>query len=56
MPITIWQYLQIRIRLSSLFPSEGQGVAAKAIVKKPVAVYIEQVYEYGDFSLLRIGT
>ena len=30
--------------------------AAKAIVKKPVAVYIEKVYDDGDFSTLGVGT
>ena len=30
--------------------------SAKAIVKKPVAVYIEKVYEEGDFVGLGIGT
>ncbi len=30
--------------------------AAKAIVKQPVAVYVEKVYEEGSFSGLGIGT
>lgn len=30
--------------------------AAKMLVKRPVAAYIEKVYEVGDFSLLGIGT
>ena len=30
--------------------------AAKAIVKRPLAVYIEKVYEEGKFAALRIGT
>ena len=30
--------------------------SAKAIVKKPVAVYIDKVYEEGDFAGLGIGT
>lgn len=30
--------------------------AAKAIVKKPAAVYVEKVYGEGDFSGLGIGT
>ena len=33
--------------------SLGEG---GAIVKKPVAVYIEKVYEEGDFASLGIGT
>ena len=30
--------------------------AAKGIVKRPVAVYIEKVYELGDFAGLGIGS
>jgi hypothetical protein len=30
--------------------------AAKAIVKRPVAVYVEKVYKEGDFAGLGIGT
>jgi len=29
--------------------------AAKAIVKKPMAEYLEKVYDKGDFGLLGIG-
>ena len=36
--------------------SQTEDAAAKAIVKRPAAVYIEQVYEYGDFAALGIGT
>jgi hypothetical protein len=36
--------------------ADSEDEAAKVIVKKPVAVYIEKVYEEGDFSLLGIGT
>ena len=35
---------------------DAEDATAKAIVKKPVAVYIEKVYEEGDFSGLGIGT
>jgi hypothetical protein len=28
---------------------------AKALVKQPAAVYVEKVYEEGDFGLLGIG-
>jgi len=35
--------------------SDAEDAAAKTIVKKPVAVYIEKVYEEGDFSELGIG-
>ena len=37
-------------------PADAEDAAAKAIVKKPVAVYIEKVYKLGDFSGLGIGT
>lgn len=43
-----WQYLWV------LFESE-EDATAKRIVKRPKAAYVEQVYEYGDFSLLGIG-
>ena len=35
---------------------DAEDTVAKAIVKKPVAVYIEKVYKEGDFSRLSIGT
>ena len=44
-----WQYLWVRY-------ADAEDSVAKAIVKKPVAVYIEKVYEEGDFSGLGIGT
>jgi len=34
--------------------ADAEGATAKAIVKKPVAVYIEKVYEEGDFAGLGI--
>jgi len=36
--------------------ADAEDAAAKAIVRKPVAAYIEKVYEQGDFSGLGIGT
>ena len=33
-----------------------QDAAAKKNVKQPIAVHVEQVMQYGDFSLLGIGT
>jgi hypothetical protein len=42
-----WEYLWVRY-------ADAEDAAAKALVKKPVAVYIEKVYEEGDFSLLGI--
>jgi len=44
-----WEYMWVRY-------ADAEDSAAKAIVKKPVAVYIEKVYEEGDFSGLGIGT
>ena len=29
--------------------------SARELIKKPVAAYVEQVYEYGDFAALGIG-
>jgi hypothetical protein len=43
-----WEYLWIRY-------AETEDATAKALVRRPVAAYVEQVYEYGDFSLLGIG-
>jgi hypothetical protein len=34
--------------------ADAEDAAAKALVKKPIAVYIEKVYADGDFSLLGI--
>ncbi len=42
-----WEYLWVRYA-----DAEDQNV----LVKKPIAVYVERVYEEGDFSLLGIGT
>lgn len=42
-----WEYLWVRY-------SDSEDAVAKALVKKPVAVYIEQVYPYGDLGLLGI--
>ena len=44
-----WEYLWVRY-------ADDQDSAANALVKRPVAAYVEQVYQYGDFSLLGIGT
>jgi hypothetical protein len=43
-----WQYLWIRYE-------DAEDVPSKTLIKRPSAVYIEQVYFYGDFSLLGIG-
>ncbi len=44
-----WEYLWVRYE-------DAEDTAAKALVKRPVAVYIEQVYPWGDFAGLGIGT
>jgi len=44
-----WEYMWVRY-------ADSEDAAAKAIVKKPVAVYIERVYEEGNFAALGIGT
>ena len=41
-----WEYLWVRYQ---------DDVDAGAIVKKPIAAYVEQVYEDGDFSTIGIG-
>jgi hypothetical protein len=42
-----WEYLWVRYQ---------DAEDADVLVKQPAAVYVEQVYLYGDFSLLGIGT
>ncbi len=44
-----WEYLWVLY-------VEDVDESAKSIVKKPIGVHVEQVYENGDFSLLGIGT
>ncbi len=44
-----WEYMWVRY-------ADGEDANAKAIVKKPVSVYIEKVYEEADFAGLGIGT
>jgi len=44
-----WEYLWV-----SYADDEDENTGS--LVKRPVAVYVEQVYEYGDFSRLGIGT
>jgi hypothetical protein len=43
-----WQYLWVRF-------IDDEDATAKALIKRPVAAYVEQVYPYGDFSNLGIG-
>ena len=42
-----WEYLWVRY-------ADDEDTTAKSIIKKPVGVYVEKVYESGDFSLLGI--
>lgn len=44
-----WEYMWVRY-------ADTEDATAKALVKRPVAVYIEQVYEYANFSALGIGS
>lgn len=44
-----WDYLWVRF-------ADAEDTAAKALVKRPVAAYVERVYQAADFSLLGIGT
>ncbi len=43
-----WDYLWVRY-------VDVEDTAAKAIVKRPVAAYVERVYYDGDYSALGIG-
>jgi len=43
-----WEYMWVRY-------ADAEDAAANAIVKKPVAVYLEKVYEDGGFAGLGIG-
>ena len=36
--------------------ADAEDATAKAIVKRPVAAYVEKVYEEGNFAALGIGT
>ena len=44
-----WEYMWVRYQ-------DSDDAAAKMVIKKPVAVYIEKVYEEGSFAGLGIGT
>lgn len=43
-----WEYLWVRYE-------DVEDQQARALVKRPMAAYVEQVYEYGNFGLLGIG-
>lgn len=44
-----WEYMWVQY-------DDDADAVAQVVIKKPIAVYIEQVYLYGDFSDLDIGT
>lgn len=44
-----WQYLWVRF-------SDDEDASSSTLIKKPIAAYVEQVYEYGNFAGLGIGT
>jgi len=44
-----WEYLWVLYE-------DAEDTVAKALIKKPVAVYVEQIYDPADFSKLGIGT
>jgi len=44
-----WEYLWVRY-------DEVEDENAKVLVQRPIAAYVEQVYEYGNFAALGIGT
>lgn len=53
-PITVaakkgWEYLWVRY-------ADEEDAASNTIVKRPIAAYVEQVYEEGNFAALGIGT
>jgi hypothetical protein len=43
-----WEYLWVRY-------ADQEDTAAKAIVKRPIAAYVERVYESGSFAALQLG-
>jgi hypothetical protein len=44
-----WEYLWIRYQ-------EAEDTAAKMLIRKPIAAYVERVYRDGNFAALGIGT
>jgi hypothetical protein len=44
-----WEYLWVRY-------ADAEDAGAKMLIKKPVAAYVEKVYEEDNFALLGIGT
>jgi len=48
-----WEYLWVRYQDVT---EDSPGLVAPMVVKQPIAVYVEKVYEYGNFADLGIGT
>ena len=44
-----WEYLWVRY-------ADVEDAGSNTLVKQPMAAYVEQVYEYGNFATLGIGT
>ena len=44
-----WEYLWVRY-------ADAEDTTAKVLVKKPIAVYVEQVYPTTGFAALGIGS
>lgn len=44
-----WEYLWVRY-------TEAEDTAAKMLIRKPIAAYVERVYREGNFASLGIGT
>jgi hypothetical protein len=44
-----WEYLWVRY-------ADEEDAGSSTLVKKPVAAYVERVYEEGNFAALGIGT
>ena len=44
-----WEYLWVRY-------AEAEDTAAKMLIRKPIAAYVEKVYREGNFASLGIGT
>ena len=43
-----WEYLWVRY-------ADEEDAGAKVVIKRPIGVYVERVYEYADFAGLGIG-
>ena len=43
------------VKMVYVLTGTSDNLTPKAMAKRPVAVYVEKVYEEGDFAGLRIG-